>query len=183
MKKKLWTMFLVGMMALSMTACGDKAAKEETKTEKAAETSAEAVPAEEEAATEEAAPAEEGAEEAKLTDLESQIAEAYMGGTDAGEGFYYAGNADGTFAIVLVADPNTKETASFVGKCEKVSDNQVTITDDASGNTLTFGITPQEDGTLLLDLGDLGSAAIAKCEASVVLDAMQVINDKGIPVM
>lgn len=181
MKKKLWAIFLVGMMALSMTACGDKAAKEETKTEQAAEASAEAAPAEEEADAAETT--EEGAGEASLKDLEAQIAEAYMGVTEAGEGFYYAGNKDGTFAIVLVADPSTKETASFVGKCEKVSDNQVTITDDASGNTLTFGVTPNEDGTLLLDLGDLGSAAIAKCEASVVLDAMQTINDNGIPVM
>lgn len=174
MKKKLWVICLAGMMALSMTACGDKAAKEDTKTEQAAETSAEAAPAQEEKA---------GSEKFSLKDLEGQMAEAYMGVTETGEGFYYAGNEDGTFAIILVADPNTKETASFVGKCEQVSDTQLTITDDETGNALTFGIAPQEDGTLSLDLGDLGKAMIEKCEISTVLDAMQTINDHGIPVI
>ena len=179
MKKKLWAIFLTGIMALSMTACGDKAAKEETKTEQAAETSAEA--ATKEADTAQAA--EESSDEGSLKDLEGQMAEAYMGVTEAGEGFYYAGNEDGTFAIILVADPKTAETASFVGKCESAGENQLTVTDDASGTTLTFGVTAQDDGTLLLDLGDLGQANIAKCEASVVLEAMQVINDNGVPVL
>lgn len=179
MKRKLSVILLVGMMALSMTACGSKETKQETKVETSA-------PAKEAAAEEEAedeVAEEDTAEEAKLTDLESQIVDAYMGITEAGEGFYYAGNEDGSLVIILVANPETKETVSFVGKGEQVSETQATVTDDATGNSLTFGITPQQDGTVLLDLGDLGQALIAKCETSVVLEAMQAINDHGIPVM
>jgi len=126
---------------------------------------------------------EEGSKGYNMTDLEDQITEAYMGVTDAEEGFYYAGNADGTLTVILVADPKTAETASFVGKCEDAGDNQLTVTDEMTGNTLTFGISKQDDGTILLDLGDLGQATIASCEPSVVLEAMQVINDNGVPVL
>ncbi|MDF2613277.1 MAG: hypothetical protein K0S71_1063 [Clostridia bacterium] len=126
---------------------------------------------------------EEASEDYNLTDLEGEMTEAYMGVTEAEEGFYYASNADGSLTIIIVADPKTAETASFVGKSEQVSDNQLTVTDETSGTSLTFSISPQDDGTLLLDLGNLGQAVIAECEPSVVLEAMQVVNDNGIPVL
>lgn len=122
-------------------------------------------------------------ETVQLTDLESMVDVAYMGITEAGEGMYYAGASDLSFAIVLFANPETRETASFVGPCTDNGDGSLTVSDETSGLTLTFSVYQLDDGSWYLDLGEqLGGAVLAECEVSQVLEAMQVINDGGIPV-
>lgn len=113
-------------------------------------------------------------DEISLKDLESEMSEAYMGLTDSGEGFYYAGNADGSLVIVMALNDNG-ESVRFVGPAE-TQGNSVRVTDMVNGSTLTFSIEPQSDGTLLLDMGDAGSALVAECKASEVLDIMEQID-------
>lgn len=113
-------------------------------------------------------------DEISLKDLESEMSEAYMGLTDSGEGFYYAGNADGSLVIVMALNDNG-ESISFVGPAE-TQGNSVRVTDMVNGSTLTFSIEPQSDGTLLLNMGDAGSALVAECKPSEVLDVMEQID-------
>lgn len=113
-------------------------------------------------------------DEMSLKDLESEMSEAYMGVTEANEGFYYAGNADGSLAILVVLN-DAGESVSFVGPAE-TQGNQVRVTDMVSGNTLTFSVEPQSDGTMLFDMGDTGKALVASCPPSEVLSIMEQID-------
>lgn len=155
--KKLLAVLMALVLAFALTACGGTAE-----------------------------PANDGTDESestKITDLESVCDVAYMGVTEAGEGMYYAGASDGSFAVVLFANPETLETASFVGPCTIGDEGYLTVSDETNGLSLTFGVYQLEDGSYYLDLGEeLGGAVVAACEVSEVLDAMQTIDDGGIPV-
>lgn len=170
MIKKLVVIFLVSLMVLSIVACGDKESKKDVVAEKAVKSNVT-----EDTKEFEEEDLEEDTEEFDLSDLEEVITEAYKGLTNSAEEFYYAGNDDGSFTIILVVNPETGETTSLVGACEQGDDNLFTVTDEDSGSSLTFSMDPQDDGGILLDLGDLGQAVIAKVDTSYVL---KVINDK-----
>jgi|GEM_PF-3866725 len=116
-------------------------------------------------------------DEITLKDLESSMSEAYMGVTDAGEGFYYAASSDGSLCIVMAADTDGN-TVSFVGPAT-ASGDMVTVTDIANGSSLTFQVVPQTDGTILLDMGSTGSALVAPCNVSDVLSVMQTLDTYG----
>jgi len=105
----------------------------------------------------------------------------WMGVSDKGETFYYAEANDGSKqAIMVVYDPSSNKYVSFVGTAEQVSDNQVTITDFQTGNTLTFAITAaDQDGNVVIDMGEQGNAVLAKCDPSEVLKAIQAIGTYG----
>jgi hypothetical protein len=164
MKKKIVSLLLALAMMLSvcmLSACGGT----------------------DEPAVEPSVEGEGGEQGVALTDLEGLVDVAYMGLTEAGEGMYYAGASDGSFAIVLFADPQSLNTVSFVGPCEVANDNQLTVTDQVNGLALTFSVYQLEDGSWYLDLGEeLGGAVVAACEVADVLTAMQTINDGGNPV-
>lgn len=105
----------------------------------------------------------------------------WMGVSDKGETFYYAEANDGSKqAIMVVYDPSSNQYVSFVGTAEQVSDNQVRITDIKTGNTLTFAITAaDQDGNVVIDMGEQGNAVLAKCDPSEVLKAIQNIGTYG----
>ncbi|MEA5019660.1 MAG: hypothetical protein VB027_04755 [Gordonibacter sp.] len=113
-------------------------------------------------------------DDVSLKDIESEMTEAYMGITDTDEGFYYAGNADGSLAIVMALN-NNGESVSFVGPAESQG-NMIRVTDVVTNNTLTFSVEPQADGTLLLDMGDAGAALVAECKPSEVIAVMEQID-------
>lgn len=167
---------MAGILSISLfTACSTKEKKKST-TEKTTEKKTEKTTAAQETTEE--------SDEEILKKLESQLSEAYMGITEDGIGVYYAGNDDGSLGILLFADPDSKETATFVGIVEQVGKHALRITDDSSQSTMTFGITRLEDNTLLLDLGeDIGKAQIEACEISEVLDAMKTISENGNPLL
>ena len=175
MRKFLITV-MIGVLSVSIfTSCSTKEKKEST-TEKTTEKKTEKTTSTEETT--------EDSDEEILKNLENQLSEAYMGLTEDGIGVYYAGNDDGSIGILLFADPDSKETASFVGTVEQVGRHALRITDESSQSTMTFGITRLEDNTLLLDLGeDIGKAQIEACKISEVLDAMKVISDNANPLL
>lgn len=100
-----------------------------------------------------------------------------MGITDSGEGFYYASSANGELCIVMAVD-TSGNTVSFVGPAT-TSGDMITVKDIANGSSLTFQVKPQSDGTVLLDMGTTGSALVAPCSVSEVLDIMQKLDTYG----
>lgn len=177
--KKLLIAVIAGILSISLfTACSGKEKKEST-TEKTTEEKTEKTTAAQETTTELSQSDKE-----TLKYLEEEMTEAYEGYTEDGIIVCYAGNDDGSLGVLLFADPNTKETATFVGTVQQTGKHRLTITDDSSQSTMTFDITRLEDNTLLLDLGkDLGQAQIEQCEISEVLEAMKTISENGIPVL
>ena len=64
------------------------------------------------------------------------------------------------FCSVLVIDQDDNYV-SFVGEGTFDEENgTVTITDEVSEMALTFGVAVNDDDTLTLDMGDLGSATV-----------------------
>lgn len=121
--------------------------------------------------------ATENSADVTLKDLESAMSEAYMGTTEAGEGFYYAGNEDGSLVIIMVANTDG-DVVSFVGPAE-TSGNMMKVTDMVSELSLAFSIEPQNDGTIIFDMGSEGKAQVAPCKVSEVLDVMDTLDTYG----
>ncbi len=103
-----------------------------------------------------------------------------MGASDKGEMFYYAESPDGSQGAMLVYDPSTNKYVSYVGDTSQPEANYVRITDIQSGNALQFEVTAGDnEGNVVIDLGDLGTAVLAKCDISEVMACFQNIDAYG----
>ena len=110
------------------------------------------------------------------------LTECYKGETDSGETFVYAGNEDGTFCSVLVID-DEDNYCSFIGEGSYDEENNIiTITDEVSEMSLGFEVIPNEDGTITLDLGDLGSATLEEAAIANAVQALKYATENGTPV-
>ena len=105
----------------------------------------------------------------------------YMGVSDKGETFYYAESTDGSNkGVMVVLDPSSGNYVSFVGDVSNPQPDYVEIKDITTGNTLTFQVTAaDQDGNVVIDLGDQGKAVLAKCDISEVVDAIKKIDQYG----
>ncbi len=109
------------------------------------------------------------------------LTECYKGTTDAGETFVYADNEDGSFCSVLVLN-DENQYVSFIGKGTLDEENAtVTITDEISEMALTFGVTVNDDDTLTLDMGDLGTATVEKAAIANAVQALKYSVENGTP--
>ena len=110
----------------------------------------------------------------------SEITEAYMGVSEAGETVYYVGNDDGSKTGIFFLDADNQANVSFMGPAtvtQQDGENLVTITDELSGNTLTFGVAKNDDGTITIDMGDeLGKAILAQTDIAETVDAINTIQ-------
>ena len=110
----------------------------------------------------------------------SEITEAYMGASEAGETVYYVGNDDGSKTGIFFLDADNQANVSFMGPAtvtQQDGENLVTITDVLSGNTLTFGVAKNDDGTITIDMGDeLGKAILAQTDIAETVDAINTIQ-------
>ncbi|MGN0286334.1 MAG: hypothetical protein ACI4B6_01545 [Atopobiaceae bacterium] len=110
----------------------------------------------------------------------SEITEAYMGVAESGETVYYVGNSDGSKTGIFFLDADKMAHVSFMGPAsvtQQDGESLITITDELSGNTLTFGVTGNDDGTVTIDMGsELGKAVLAPCEVSEAVTAIQTIQ-------
>lgn len=112
-------------------------------------------------------------------DMGDILTECYSGETEAGETFIYAANEDGTFCSVLVIDQDDNYV-SFVGEGTFDEENgTVTITDEVSEMSLTFGVTVNDDDTLTLDMGDLGSATVQEATLAVAVQGLKYAVENG----
>lgn len=110
----------------------------------------------------------------------SEITEAYMGASEAGETVYYVGNDDGSKTGIFFLDADNMANVSFMGPAtvtQQDGENLVTITDELSGNTLTFGVAKNDDGTITIDMGDeLGKAILAQADIAETVNAISTIQ-------
>lgn len=112
-------------------------------------------------------------------DMGDILTECYSGETEAGETFIYAANDDGTFCSVLVIDQDDNYV-SFVGEGTFDEENgTVTITDEVSEMALTFGVAVNDDDTLTLDMGDLGSATVQEATLAVSVQGLKYAVENG----
>ena len=110
----------------------------------------------------------------------SEITEAYMGASEAGETIYYVGNSDGSKTGIFFLDADNMANVSFMGPAtvtQQNGENLVTITDELSGNTLTFGVAKNDDGTITIDMGnELGKAILAQADIAETVNAISTIQ-------
>ena len=112
-------------------------------------------------------------------DMGDLLTECYSGETEAGETFIYAANEDGTFCSVLVIDQDDNYV-SFIGEGTFDEENAtVTIEDEVSEMSLTFGVTANDDDTLTLDMGDLGSATVEEATLAVAVQGLKYAVENG----
>ena len=165
--KKLLALVLAAILSLSLVACGGGDDTTPAPSASAPSTS-------EPAPTETDAPAE-----VEDFDWGTLLSDAFIGISDAGEGYYLGFDAEYTFAVLAVLDLDGNYV-SFVGPLTENEDGSFTITDEENGLSLTFGAANMEDGTIQLDLGEeLGMAYVAPCEMSELSEALNMIDAGG----
>lgn len=110
----------------------------------------------------------------------SDIDEAYMGASEASETIYYVGSNDLSKVGIFFLDADQMAHVSFMGQAtvtQQDGENLITVTDELTGNTITFSGVVNDDGTITIDMGsDLGKAILAPCDISEAVDAIQTIQ-------
>lgn len=116
------------------------------------------------------------------TALKSELIEGYMGVSENGEFMYYAGNDDGSRALLMFYNPANAEHYVFAGPVT-VSDEEgyLSITDEQDNLGLLFAV-EEVDGGIVLEMGDLGSAILGEASVEDVVAAMLAIEDGTSPV-
>ena len=110
----------------------------------------------------------------------TETTETYTGASEAGETVYYVGNDDGSKTGIFFLDADNMANVSFMGPAtvtQQNGENLVTITDELSGNTLTFGVAKNDDGTITIDMGnELGKAILAQADIAETVNAISTIQ-------
>lgn len=110
----------------------------------------------------------------------SSITEAYAGVSEAGEAVYWISNSDSSQVGIFFLDANNAANVSFMGPAtmtQQNGENLITVTDQVTGNTLTFGIASNGDGTVTIDMGnELGKAVLAQADVSDTIATIQAIQ-------
>ncbi len=167
---------LVAMLGLA--ACGGGSSSASSSAASAASSNA-STAATSQSATATASNATTTAASGQTVDVSSWT-DAWMGVSDKGETFYYAESPDGSQGAMLVYEPSTNQYVSYVGDTSTPQEGYVRITDIQSGNALQFEVTAgDKEGNVVIDLGDLGNAVLAKCNISEVMKCFQSIDTYG----
>ncbi|MEE6159407.1 hypothetical protein VXJ24_09565 [Olsenella sp. YH-ols2221] len=174
--------FALAASPLALTACGSSSSSDSASA--AAESTDSDSTATEEATADSAASSDSTAADSSAGQSysisTSEITEAYMGVSEAGETVYYVGNDDGSKTGIFFLDAENQANVSFMGPAtvtQQDGENLVTITDVLSGNTLTFGVAKNDDGTITIDMGDeLGKAILAQTDIAETVDAINTIQ-------
>ncbi len=194
------TVALALTMSFSLVGCGGGSSssdsgssqtseekKDDSSEEKKDDSSEEKTEDSSEEKTDESGSSESGSSESSSSESSSSekinvsSMSGYMGVSDKGETFYYAESTDGSNkGVMVVLDPSSGNYVSFVGDVSNPQPDYVEIKDITTGNTLTFQVTAaDQDGNVVIDLGDQGKAVLAKCDISEVVDAIKKIDQYG----
>lgn len=119
---------------------------------------------------------EETAEGSTADQLKKVLSIGYVGVDNEKNTIYWATDADVNFGALLVVSADNSQKISFVGYIESGEDNQLTITDDKTGNAKTFAVEPIEasDGQkgIQLTSDDGLLVALFSVDVNTVIDAM-----------
>ena len=186
------TVALALTMSFSLVGCGggsssSDSGSSQTSEEKKDDSSEEKTEDSSEEKTDESGSSESGSSDSSSSESSSSekinvsSMSGYMGVSDKGETFYYAESTDGSNkGVMVVLDPSSGNYVSFVGDVSNPQPDYVEIKDITTGNTLTFQVTAaDQDGNVVIDLGDQGKAVLAKCDISEVVDAIKKIDRYG----
>lgn len=109
--------------------------------------------------------------------LASWMDGGFVGKNTAGETVIFATDKDDNYGIMLFADDSDKTAASFVGEIT-YQDEYMTITDETNGLALTCTVKEAGDGTLELDMGDLGVATVRVQDKENVFDSVRKVIEE-----
>lgn len=118
------------------------------------------------------APAAEQGFTLDYNQLASWVYGGFAGMSTTGEAVIMAMDEESDYGIIIFADDDDMTAASFVGPVT-YSGEYMTITDETNGLSLTCSVTEIGDGTIALDMGDLGTATINVQTREVVLDLIK----------
>lgn len=104
--------------------------------------------------------------------IASWVDAGFIGQDESGSPVVMAIDAANETAIIIFGDNSDMTAASFVGAIT-YDDTTGTITDEANGSTLTFGVVQVDDTTLELDMGDIGKATIKAVSKEEVLKTLK----------
>ena len=80
----------------------------------------------------------------------------------------------------MIVINDNDEYVSFIGEGTFDEENgMVTITDEISEMSLTFGVAVNDDDTLTLDMGDLGSATVEEATIAVAVQGLKYAVENG----
>lgn len=165
---------------LGLTACGGSSSSASSSSSSSSSTTSESTATESTtSSTETTTTTSSSASSSDKVDVSSWT-DAWMGVSDKGETFYYAESPDGSQGAMLVYEPSSNQYVSFVGNTSAPQEGYVRIDDIQSGNALQFEVTAgDDDGSVVIDLGDQGNAVLAKCNISEVMKCFDSIDKYG----
>lgn len=109
-------------------------------------------------------------------EIASWVTGGFVGVNTAGEAVIFGTDAADEYGIIIFTDDSTMTAVSFVGPIT-YSDEYMTITDEANGLALTMSVTEIGDGTLALDMGNLGVATVTAQTKDTVLNFIKMSID------
>lgn len=109
-------------------------------------------------------------------EIASWVTGGFVGVNTTGETVIFGTDAADEYGIIIFNDDSTMTAASFVGAIT-YGDEYMTITDEANGLALTMSVTEIGDGTLALDMGNLGVATVTAQIKDTVLNYIKMSID------
>lgn len=105
--------------------------------------------------------------------IASWVYGGFIGNDASGAPVVMAINAANDYAIIIFGDNSDMTAVSFVGPVIYDGD-YMTITDEANGMALTCVVTEIGDGTIALDMGDVGYAVVNVATRENVLNTIKI---------
>lgn len=105
--------------------------------------------------------------------IASWVDNGFIGNDASGAPVVLALDSTGDYAVIIFGDNSDMTAASFAGAVTYAGD-YATITDEANGMALTFSVAEVGDGTIALDMGDIGSAVVTAATRENVLATIKI---------
>lgn len=100
---------------------------------------------------------------------------AFSGITAMNAPMYFLLSEDGSYAALVLESSDGQGYIKFIGSASLEENGMLTVTDSDTGNTFTFSVEVQEDGTYFLDCGNLGQCYLIDDEPEPVLDCILTV--------
>lgn len=163
--KKMILLLCTVVMAFSLTACGGASETPSPSVAPTATPTATPTPT----PTPEPTPELSEYEQAKQAILD-HIDVAYTGLTATRAPMYFLASNDGTYAAIVMENPDGQRYISFLGSAAVDANDMMTVTDNDTGYTFSFTAEEQTNGSFFLDCGNLGECYLQPDDPGNVVD-------------